>query len=107
MAEAQINIDNLSSVKADSDYKFKPQQRVNIPVDMETVKGYSTNSTSVRPYPQEEKNEEEESISEDYNMVCNIFNYNEVRKSTHFAIKIFNKAIYRGEMQDGVRHGRG
>jgi len=59
---------------------------------------------------QEKENQnkwEEESISEEFNMESNIFDYEQVKKSEGFGIKKYQDAIYRGELAKGKRNGWG
>ncbi|CAI2366353.1 unnamed protein product [Moneuplotes crassus] len=73
--------------------------------DAETVKGFSTNSVSTKTGVKPSSSTTE--ITDEYTMISEMFNFEELKKSPNFGIKIFNKAIYRGELQDNKRHGRG
>lgn len=50
---------------------------------------------------------EEESITEDYFMESTMFDYNELKQLENFGIKKYSDAIYRGELGNGKRHGKG
>lgn len=73
--------------------------------DTETVKGFSTNSVSTKAGAKQRTNAID--IGEEYIMLSNIFGYEELKNSPNFAIKIFHKAVYRGELNNNKRHSRG
>lgn len=65
----------------------------------------NSNAKNLQPIPQEIW--EQISISEEYNMESNLFNYEELKEQENFAIKKYNDAVYRGELVNGKRHGVG
>lgn len=40
-------------------------------------------------------------------MESNVFDYNEVKYSDNFGMKKYHNSIYKGELLNGKRHGRG
>ena len=50
---------------------------------------------------------EEESISEEYYMESEVFDFSEMKKDGNFGIKKYQDAIYRGSIISGKRQGKG
>ena len=48
-----------------------------------------------------------ELLKEDYQMVSNEFDYEELRQHPAFGIKYYKDAVYRGEIQERKRQGKG
>ena len=42
-----------------------------------------------------------------YQMITDLFDFEELKKSDNFAIKRYKESLYRGELLDGVRQGSG
>ena len=42
-----------------------------------------------------------------YQMVTDLFDFEELKKCEHFAIKRYKESLYRGEVVDGLRQGQG
>jgi hypothetical protein len=50
---------------------------------------------------------DDEGVSEDYIMESTVFDYEELRLSESFGIKKYSDAVYRGELSNGKRSGKG
>ena len=42
-----------------------------------------------------------------YKMITDLFDFEELKKKKHFAIKRYKESLYRGELVSGNRHGQG
>lgn len=42
-----------------------------------------------------------------YQMITDLFDFEALKKSDKFAIKRYKESLYRGEIDDGTRHGKG
>jgi hypothetical protein len=76
----------------------------------ETMRGYTTNATTSRGKligVNQSEIAKEWDDSENYSMVTSLFDYEALKHLPTFGLKVYPKAIYRGELQDTKRHGRG
>ena len=52
-------------------------------------------------------NFEEEKNTDHYQMESSLFDFEEVRRSENFGIKVFNNAVFKGIIINGSRNGNG
>jgi hypothetical protein len=90
--------------------KLNEFRKLNDSSEVDTTKGYTVHSSTTGggPKPQNDtQNLATTHESDNYTMESQIFDYEKVKKSENFAVKIFSKAIYKGQLDSNKRHGKG